>query len=197
MKSKDEAAGFGGEIVRKKLLVLAIALVLAIVVPLVIAQIAQQTQNVHVSGTANYPRNISLTPAPTLSTTATQDASSTPNVQFSLFFPNGTSCPTTLTDLRCNVYGPLDSVGGIPATNELVVRNTGNVPINITFTASNVNVPSNIKFNLAGDVEFNPIAVGQTANLYIAINMVTTNTNFAAGTPFSYSFDVTVTATQA
>jgi hypothetical protein len=49
---------------------------------------------------------------------------------------------------------------------------------------------------MAGDVEFNPIAVG-SANLYIAINMVTTNTNFVAGTPFSYSFDISITATQA
>jgi hypothetical protein len=79
----------------------------------------------------------------------------------------------------------------------LVVQNTGTVPINITATASNVNVPSNIQFNMAGNVEFNPIAVGQSANLYIAINMVTTNTNFVAGTLFSYSFDITVTATQA
>jgi hypothetical protein len=79
----------------------------------------------------------------------------------------------------------------------LVVQNTGSVPINITVAASNVNVPSNIQFNLAGDVEFNPIAVGASANLYVAINMVTTNTNFVAGTPFSYSFDVSITATQA
>jgi hypothetical protein len=71
------------------------------------------------------------------------------------------------------------------------------VPINVTFTASNVNVPSNIQFSLAGDVEFNPIAVGQSANLYIAINMVTTDTNFVAGTPFSYSFDISITAIQA
>ena len=58
-------------------------------------------------------------------------------------------------------------------------------------------MPSNIQFNVAGDVEFNPIAVGASANLYIAINMVTTNTNFVADTPFSYSFDISVAATQA
>lgn len=166
---------------------------LAIAVPLVIAQIAQQNQTIHVSGTANYPRNIS-TPTPASAATASDPA---PAVQFSLFFPNGTICPTTLTNLPCNVYGPLDSVGGIPVTTELVVENTGTVPINITFTASNVDVPSNIQFSLAGSVDFNPIAVGQTATLYLAINMVTTNTNFVAGTPFNYSFDVTITATQA
>jgi len=180
--------------VRKKLFVLAIVLIVAIAVPLVIAQIAQQTQTIHVSGTAKYPRNISptLTPSPT-ATTSNPPAT----IQFALFFPNGTSCPATLTNLPCNIYGPLDSVGGIPATTALVVQNTGSVPINITVAASNVNVPSNIQFNLAGDVEFNPIAVGASANLYVAINMVTTNTNFVAGTPFSYSFDVSITATQA
>ena len=90
-----------------------------------------------------------------------------------------------MTNLPCNVYGPLDSISPLPAKTELVVRNDGNVPINITFAALNVNVPSNIQFSLAGDVEFNPIGIGQTANLYIVINMVTTNTNFVAGTPFS------------
>ena len=169
-------------------------LVLAVAVPLVIAQITQN-QTIHVSGTAKYPRNIVPNPTPTPAVTA---AASTPApaVQFSLFFPNGTSCPTTLTNLPCNVYGPLDSVGAIPATTELVVKNTGSVPISIAVAASNVAVPSNIQFNLAGDVEFNPIAVGASANLYIAINMVTTNTNFVAGAPLSYSFDVTITATQ-
>lgn len=179
---------------QKRFLILAITLALAVAVPLVIAQIAQQTQTIHVSGTAKYPRNIS--PSPTLSPTAT-DSDPPATIQFALFFPNGTSCPTTLTNLPCNIYGPLDSIGGIPATTELVVENTDRFPINVTVTASNVNVPSNIQFNLAGNVEFNPIAVGSSANLYVAINMVTTNTNFVAGTPFTYSFDVTVTATQA
>ncbi len=173
---------------------LAITLVLAVAVPLVIAQITQQTQTIHVSGTAKYPRNVSPTPTPSPLATASDPPST---IQFALFFPNGTSCPTTLTNLPCNIYGPLDSVGGIPATTQLVVKNTGTVPINIAVSASNVNVPSNIQFNVAGDVEFNPIAVGASANLYIAINMVTTNTNFVADTPFSYSFDISVAATQA
>ena len=178
---------------KKRLLIIAILLVLAVAVPLVIAQITQN-QTIHVSGTAKYPRNIAPNPTPSPAVTASASA---PAVQFSLFFPNGTSCPTTLTNLPCNMYGPLDSVGAIPATTELVVKNTGSVPINIAVAASNVEVPSNIQFNLVGDVEFNPIALGASANLYIAINMVTTNTNFAAGTPFTYSFDVTAIATQA
>ena len=180
---------------RKKLLVIAVILVAAITVPLVLAQITQQNQTIHVNGTAKYPRNIAVvtpTPSPSL---AVNDPPST--LQFSLFFPNGTSCPKTLSDLPVNIYGPLDSVGGIPATTQLVVKNTGSAPIDITVVALNAIVPSNIQFNLAGDVEFNPIAPGATANLYLAINMVTTNTNFVVGTPFTYSFDVTVSATQA
>lgn len=179
---------------KKRFLILAVTLVLAVAVPLVIAQIAKQSQSIHVSGTTKYPRNISPTPTPTAAASTAQDL--TPAVQFSLWFPNGTSCPTTLSNLPCNVYGPLDSVGGIPATTELVVRNDGSVPINITFAASNVNVPSNVKFSLAGDVEFNPIAPGQTANLYLAINMVTTNTDFTAGAPLNYNFDMAIIATQ-
>lgn len=180
--------------VRKKFFAIAVGLILIIAVPLAIAQICQTTQTIHVSGTTDYPRNITPDPTPTPTPTATSDP--TPSVQFSLCFPNGTSCPKTLTNLPCNVYGPLDSINPLPATTELVVSNTGNVPINITVSALNVQVPSNIQFNLVGDVEFNPIAVGQTANLYICINMVTTNTNFVADTPFSYSFDISITATQ-
>lgn len=179
---------------KKRFLIIAVTLALAIAVPLAIAQIVQQNQTIHVTGTANYPRNIPTpTPSPTMSATDPP----TQAVQFSLSFPNGTICPTTLTNLPYNIYGPLDSINPMPATTELVVQNTGTVPINITVAASNVNVPSNIQFSLVGNVEFNPIAVGQTADLYLTINMVTTNTNFVAGTPFSYSFDVTVTATQA
>jgi len=180
--------------VRKKLLVIGMVLILTIAVPLVIAQINQATQSIHISGTTNYPRNISPTPKPSASSTAAQ--SSAPTVKFSLWFPNGTSCPTTLNNLLCNVYGPLDSVGA-PTTTELVVHNDGNVPINIAASASNVNVPSNIQFNLGATVESNPIAVGHSANLYLAINMVTTNANFVAQQPFTYNFDINVAATQA
>jgi cytoskeletal protein RodZ len=179
---------------RTKLLLVAIALVLTIAVPLVVAQMAQSTQTIHVSGSAKYPRNIA-TPTPTSNPTVAP--TSTATVNFSVWFPNGTSCPTTLTNLLCNIYGPLDSVGGIPATTQLVVRNDGNVPINIAVTSSNVNVPSNIQFTLGTSGTSSSIAVGQSANVYIAINMVTTNTNFVANTPFSYSFDVNLAATQA
>jgi hypothetical protein len=179
---------------RKKLLLIAIALILTIAVPIVVAQVAQNPQTIHVSGSAKYPRNIA-TPTPTANPTAAPTSIAT--VNFSVWFPNGTSCPTTLTNLPCNIYGPLDSVGGIPATTQLVVRNDGNVPINIAVTSSNVNMPSNIQFTLGTTGTSSSIAVGQSANVYIAINMVTTNTNFVANTPFSYSFDVNLAATQA
>lgn len=178
---------------RKKLLLLAIALILTIVVPIVVAQVVQNTQTIHVSGQANYPRNI-VSPTPT----STADPTSTPTqtVKFSLWFPNGTACPTSLTNLPVNVYGPLDTPAN-PTTTRLIVRNDGNVPINIAVSDSNVNVPSNIQFTLGPDVETNPIAVGQSANVYVAVTMVTTNTNFVAYQPFSYSFDINFAATQA
>jgi hypothetical protein len=179
---------------KKKLLVIAIALILTIVVPIVVAQIVNN-QVIHISGSANYPRN-NATPTPSAAT-PTATPSSSANVAFSLWFPNGTKCPASLTNLPCNVYGPLDSVGGIPATTQLVVRNDGNVPINIAVTATNIAVPSNIQFTLGTTGTSNSIAAGASANIYIAINMVTTNTNFQANTPFSYNFDVNLAATQA
>ena len=175
---------------RKKLWVIILALIIAVAVPLAVAQIAQQTQSIHVSGNANYPQN-----APYATPTPASD-SSAPAVKFSLWFVNGTSCPAALSNLPCNIYGPLSSINPMPAKTELVVRNDGSDPINVTAAASNVNIPSNIQFSMAGDLEANPIAPGQTANLYITINMVTTNMNFVSGSPFSYSFDVTVTAVQ-
>jgi hypothetical protein len=194
MRKRKQEVSFGGEILRRKLLVVAVALILIVAVPIVIAQVAQYSQNVHVSGTANYPRNIATptpSPNPTIAPTVTT------STKFSLWFPNGTSCPASLTNLPCNVYGPLDTVGGIPATTRIIVRNDGTVPINITISSSNVNVSSNIQFSLGPDVESNPVAVGQSASVYIAINMVTTNNNFVAYQPFSYSFDVNIAATQA
>lgn len=190
-RRKDGSSRFYSEVrlVRKKLLLVALTLIALIAVPVVIAQVVQNSQIIHVTGNANYPRNVTPTP--------TADPTVAPTLKFSLWFPNATACPTTLTNLPCNVYGPLDSVGGIPATTHLVVRNDGTVPINVTITASNVNVPSNIQFSLGPDVEFNPVAAGQSANIYIAINMVTTNTNFVANTPFSYSFDINIAAAQA
>lgn len=177
---------------RKKLLLIALALILTIAIPIVIAQVVN-IQTIHISGSANYPRN-NATPAPT-SGTSVSPTSSGATAKFSLWFPNGTSCPTTMTNLPTNVYGPLDSVG-TPAITQLVVRNDGNVPISIAVTSANVNVPSNIQFNLGTGGTTGSIAVGQSATIYIAINMVTTNTNFVAFQPFSYSFDVNVAATQ-
>lgn len=180
----------------RKLLIMALALIATVVVPLAIAQVSRQTETIHVTGLAKYPRNISTSIA-SPSPIATTESTSTSAVSFPLSFTNGTSCPTTLTNLPYNIYGPLDSISPLPATTQLVVKNTGSVPINITANAQNVNVPSNIKFTLVINVESNPIEPEQTANLYLTINMVTTNINFAAGTPFGYSFDVNVTATQA
>ena len=162
--------------------------------PAAVAQIAQQTQSIHVSGTAKYPRNIS--PSRRFRPHATNQTVRASHKIFPVF-PNGTSCPTSLSNLPCNIYGPLNSINPNAGKDRAGCAKSRKCPHQRNRHASNVNVPSNIQFNMAGDVEFNPIAPGQTANLYIAITMVTTNTNFVSGTLFSYSFDVTITATQA
>jgi hypothetical protein len=192
--------------VRKKLLILAVISILLIAIPLVIATVTN-SQTINISGTARYP-NLPPTPDPT----ATPTAKATPvSTSFSLFFQNGTAVPSTLTDFP--TYGMWLSPqtpgfgGNWAPTDEdtIVVTNTGNVPITITAAAANVNVPSNIDFsfqyqlltNMTGSPTTNPLAVGQSEPLMLMTSMAPTNTNYVSNGQFSYSFDITVTATQA
>ena len=134
---------------RRRLSVVAVVLILVIAVPLVIAQVTQ-TQNIHVTGSAKYSGSPSSTstPIPTL----TSNAASTPTVKFSLFFPNGTIYPSTISNanwFRVNVINPTLNSTPQPLSNgPIIVRNDGNVPINDTVVASNVNLPSNIRLLL-------------------------------------------------
>ena len=193
-------------------------LILVIAVPIVIGQINQSSQNIHVNKTANYPVNLS-------SPTASPDSAATPTTvataRFSLLFQNGTAIPSTLAGSFSNfpTYTMWQSPqatgfgsGWQPTSlDTLVVRNDGNVPLNITVSAANVNVPSNIDFafNWVGidtskqtpsgqmNTQVGPIAVGQSATLMLMTNMAPINTNYVSGASFSYNFDIVVSATQA
>ncbi len=196
---------------RKKLLILIVISTLLIAIPLVIAAVTS-SQTISVNGTANYP-SLPSTPDPTATPTATATPAST---SFSLSFPNGTAVPSTLTPSSFADF-PTYTMWQSPTTpgfgsgwaptnlDTLIVTNTGNVPITITATAANVNVPSNIDFNfqygmltsMTGSPTTSSIAVGQTEAIMLMTNMAPTNTNYASNGQFSYSFDITVTATQA
>ncbi len=85
---------------RKKLLLAAVVLILVIAVPIVIAQLANFEQVIHVNGSATYPSNSTSTPA---STVAPVD-SPTSTLKFSLWFLNGTAFPTSIMGIPCMFF---------------------------------------------------------------------------------------------
>jgi hypothetical protein len=185
--------------VRKKLLILAVVLILVIAIPLVIAAVTN-SQTISVSGTARYP-NLPPTPDPTATPTATTTPVST---SFSLFFANGTSYPSTISNadwFYVLVVDPETGHSQQPMPNEITVQNNGNVPINVTATTTIVNLPSDMSLALfAGDGGMHSpltVGVGQSSTLYIVIELKPTAYNYTPQQSFSYSFGISVTATQA
>ena len=183
---------------RKKLLILAAVLILVIAIPLVIAAVTN-SQTISVSGTARYP-NLPPTPDPT----ATPTAKATPvSTSFSLFFANGTSYPSTISNANwfyVLVVDPETGHSQQPMPNEITVQNNGNVPINVTATATNVNLPSDMSLTLfAGDGSMQPltVGVGQSSILYIVIELKPIAYDYTPQQSFSYSFGISITATQA
>ncbi len=192
----------------RKFLFLAIGLILVIAVPLVAAAV-NQTQMIHVSGNAKYPHNL----PPTGPTAAPTTSSNTPTVQFSLFFPNGTAYPTTITNGALNtvVVDPLSghNAGWIPTC--VVVHNDGTVPISVNAAVTSKNVPSNVDLTLTcgyfGTINGafgadqatsqQPIQPGQYYYMSLIAFLTPNNANYTPDQQFSYSFDVAVTAAQA
>jgi hypothetical protein len=198
---------------RKKYLFLGLALILIIIIPLAAAAITQ-TQTIHVSGSANYPHNTppsSATPAPTQTSVA---LSATPKVQFSLFFPNGTAYPSSVTGaisgVNTVVMDPLSGHNGGWIPTGIVVQNDGNIPITINATLANKNTPTNTDLTLncgyygtvSGGYSADkatsqqPIQPGQVYYMSL-IAFLTPTGNYTPDQTFSYSFDVIITATQA
>lgn len=200
------------KLLNRKYLFLGIALILAITVPIVTA-VMTQTLTIHVTGNAKYPRNTTPpTPTPTPNPTATPAATST--VQFSLFFPNGTVFPTSVTGalvgVNTVVVDPMTGHNGGWIPTCIVVRNDGTVPITINATTTNVNIPANMVLSLncgyygtinggfGADTATSqpPIQPGQTYFVSMMAFLSPTGT-YTPDEPFSYSYDVVVTATQA
>lgn len=195
----------------KKYLFFGIALILVIIIPLAAAAITQ-TQTIHVSGNANYPHN--TPPASPTPTQAPAASSVSPNVAFTLFFPNGTAYPSSVTGaiagVNTVVVDPLSGHNGGWIPTGVVVKNDGNVPITINATLANVNIPQNMDLSLNcgyfGTVSGGygadkatsqqPIQPGQTYYMSL-IAFLTPKSNYTPDQTFSYSYDVVITASQA
>lgn len=194
----------------RKFLFLAIALIVVIAVPIVAAAV-NQTQTIHVTGNAKYPHNLPPQSSPT--PTATAAAASAPSVQFSLFFPDGKAFPAAVSNNEINtvVVDPMTGHNGGWIPTLIVVRNDGTVPITVNATVTNKNVPSNMDLTLncgfygtvAGDfgadkaTNQQPIQPGQTYYMSLIAFLTPNAYNYQPDQQFSYSFDVSVTATQA
>ncbi len=190
----------------RKFLFLGIALILVIAIPIVAAAVTQ-TQILHIAGNAKYPHN--LPPSAATPTPAPTTAAST--VLFSLFFPNGTAFPASISSASVNtvVVDPLQghNAGWIPTC--IVVRNDGNVPITVNAAITNKNVPSNLDLTLNcgyyGTISGGfgadkatsqqPIQPGQTYYMSL-IAFLTPTGSYTPDQQFSYSYDIAVTATQ-
>jgi hypothetical protein len=198
---------------RKKYLFFGLALILAIIIPIVAGAITQ-TQTIHVSGNANYPHNTppsSLVPTPTPAPAASL---ATPNMQFSLFFSNGTAYPSSVTGaiggVNTVVVDPLSGHNGGWIPTCVVVKNDGNVPIMINASLANKNIPENMDLSLNcgyfGTVSGGygadkatsqqPIQPGQTYYMSL-IAFLTPKSNYTPDQKFSYGYDVVITASQA
>lgn len=154
----------------------------------------KKSQNILVSGSAHFPMQFGTNPVPPASNV---------NVKFSLFLADGvTPCPATMdpSKLHLGVAIPKPQQFGSnfmpPAPNIFKIHNDGNVPINVSASAVNVDVPANIEVFCMASPNIT-VGVGQTSTLYVIVYMQPKDDNFYNGEPFDYCFDVDIRATQA
>jgi hypothetical protein len=162
----------------------------------------------------------------------TADSAPNDTVAFSLWFTNGTAIPTDGRNVEGYQNGGMYlNIGGISCipsgygssramlTNVVVLRNDGNVPINIALALTSIVKPSNIEIfetwypmsssanqpysnswmGIGNLAEGNPVAPGKCLWMGITITLAQPNVP-ASGTPnydFNYSFNIEVTATPA
>jgi hypothetical protein len=203
---------------KTKYVVLALALILALSIPLSIAALNHQ-QSFNMNGTGHYPTPIpTATPAPTATSTPTAAPTPTPSpaptttVAFTTSFQNGTQLPATFSLAPDTLY--VQSGNGAPPMGytpflEVNVTNTGTTPINIAVDFTNINFPTGVTYNFWSDMQDtwgfrNPagneralatIGVGQSEiiNLFGVIS----SSHAPDGSAFSYSLSASITATQA
>lgn len=142
--------------VKKIVMFAAIVLLVIVSIPITLAAL-QKSQTVHVTKTYTKPVP-SLTPIPTNTSTQASISPTTPTVDFSLFFPNGSAyvlnqegAPSIFGATNLDTNGvPVNVQTGLGASpmgytsGVIVVRNDGNVPFTVNATLANVNKPSDI-----------------------------------------------------
>jgi hypothetical protein len=184
-------------------LILAMVLILVIAIPIAIASYQDQQRTIQVSGNAKYPG----TPSPTATPTSTSSQSPTASISYSLTLPNGTAYPATLTNFPLIVEVDNGPVSPSAVGEVFNVTNTSDVPINMTMAATNVNLPSNLGFNLTwGNYDGGSltVGVGQSITMWFIPTAYPSTMYYPNGTltytpgaTFSYSFDIVITGTQA
>ena len=194
----------------KRYVAVAIIVVLAIAVPLSIAALTQQ-QNFTLNGTGHYPDPL-VTPAPTATLSSTPTSTPTSNVAFSLSFQNGTVVPSTFSSAPDSLF--YQTGNGAPPMGyspflELNITNTGNLPVNVAVTFPKTVFPSGMTYGFWSDMQdtwgfrdpngnerpLGTLAVGQS----VVVNLFgwVTSSHARDGALFSYSLDVSVSATEA
>ena len=154
----------------------------------------KKSQNILVSGSSHFPSNFGTNSIPPASTF---------NVKFSLFLADGTTpCPATMNQSNFNVGVAIPKPQQFgsnfmpPAPKVFKLRNDGNVPINVSASAVNIDVPANIEVTCMASPNIT-VGVGQTNTLYLIVYMQPKDDNFYNGEPFDYCFDVDIRAAQA
>jgi len=124
-----------------------------------------------------------------------------------LTLPNGTIYPGSLYNFPLTVEVNNGPVSPSAVGEVFNVTNTGTVPINMTIAATNVNLPSNLAFDLGWGNYYGgslTVGVGQSIKMWFVptaypVTMYFPNgtLTYTPGTSFTYSFDIAITGTQA
>jgi hypothetical protein len=153
----------------------------------------KKSQNIQVSGSNHYPNHFGLNAVPSASNV---------NVLFSVFLGNASTPCSAAMDGSLFISGlglPMPQQVGSnfmpPPPKTLRIRNDGNVPINVTANAVNVDVPDNVQLVCAACPNIS-VDVGQTKDMYLMLYMRPKDDNFYNNQPFDYCFDIAIKANQ-
>jgi hypothetical protein len=135
--------------VYKRYVAVAIIVILAIAVPLSIAALTQQ-QSFTINGTGHYPDPL-VTPAPTAPLSPTPTPTPTSNVAFTLTYQNRTAVPATFSSAPNTIF--YQTGNGASPFLELNITKTGSLPMNVSITFPNPNLPSGMTYNFWSDMQ--------------------------------------------
>jgi hypothetical protein len=184
------------------LLTAALALIVAIAVPVAMAAL-QPNQVIHVTET---PSASTPTPVGTAAPATSQPEVST--VKFSLWYPNGTTFNVSQENTP-SVFGATGlAVNGVPVNVQsglgappmgytsgvIVVRNDGNVPISVNASVANVTVPSGVVLTSTCSA-INPSVYGSQVDRWMGRDKLATSNTMGVGEYAWLSVQVIMTNT--